>query len=590
MKHHHTLLGTILLVATLSLVFTEASALERGDTGYGITVMQGTEPTRFEVEILGVMESWGSTGNTILARLSGADLEKTGVLQGMSGSPVYVDGELIGAVASTWGFAAEPMAGIRPIEEMRRLADDLESGIGEAVELVRTPGEAGGLVWAASGFAPDLFESMAGVLGTDVVQAAAVRGEPDEGTIEGTLEAGDAVSILLVDGDARLFATGTVTERIGDTVLAFGHPFLGAGPVSLPMARAEVVTVMPSRQISFKMAVPTQVVGALQLDRRAGVSGRLGERADTVPLELGIEGAAAGSRQSYRFEVARMQGLTAQLVGWAVQSAIADRRELGANYGVTARIEANLADGTALRSEASMLGAGAAQRLAAEVALPVQLLVAARDGAPRLESMKIDLVLEPGARGATIGRVQIDDPRLRPGESLRVRVELLERERGPRWQEMRIDVPANLRPGPYRLHVNDGNRAFGEEIARSPERWSDLGMRQIREALALRRPATEIIAVLYGPSTSLITRGVEREDLPGTHLLALGRTHVAQGDPASIVTPLARTSVDVGTVVSGGGVLDLVVEGPAVVGPPLPADGGQNRDERGRNGGSDRRE
>ena len=561
-------LGLVLFFVSLFLG-ADAGAVERGDRGHGVTVLSGTERERFEVEILGVMESWGSAGNTILARLSGAGLEKTGVLQGMSGSPVYVDGTLIGAVASTWGFASEPIAGIRPIEEMRRLADDLEAGIDETVELVDARPEPGGsgLVWSASGFAPALTERMQDVLGAPVVQAAAVRGGDVTLDTDGTLEAGDAVSVLLVDGDARLFATGTVTERIGDTVLAFGHPFLGAGPVSLPMARAEVVTVVPSRQISFKMAVPTQVVGALQLDRRAGVSGRLGERADTLPLTLRIDGATAGDEQDYRFELARMRGLTPQLLGWAVQSAITDRRELGANYEVHLSVEADLADATQLRSEASLLGAGAGQQLVSEVALPVQLLQGARDGAPRLESMHVDVRIEPGSRGATIGRVQVDDPRIEPGGILEIRVELIERERGSRWRTLTLDVPEKLGPGPYRLHVNDGARAFGEEIARSPSRWSDLGMRQIREALELRRPATEVVAVLYGPSTSMITRGVEREDLPGTHRLALGRSYAARGAESSVVTPLARTSFDAELVVQGGSTLDLVVDGPPMAEP-----------------------
>ena len=573
-----------LLVALLLLFVAraEATELSRGDTGYGITVMQGETPERFEVEILGVMESWGSAGNTILARLSGAGLERTGVLQGMSGSPVYVDGELVGAVASTWGFASEPLAGIRPIEEMRRLADDLDAGVADDVQLVRGEAPEGGLVWAASGFAPDLLGSMQDALGAPVVQAAAVRGEVTTEVGAGELEAGDAVSILLVDGDARLFATGTVTERIGDTVLAFGHPFLGAGPVSLPMARAEVVAVMPSRQISFKMAVPTEVVGSLRIDRRAGVGGRLGERADTVPLRLRVTGAAAGPEQDYRFELARMRALTPQLLGWAVQSAITDRRELAVDYRVDVRTELRLDGADPITTEASLIGAGISGRLAQEVALPVQLVAGARDGGPRLEALDVEVRIEPGARGATIGRIRVDDPRIEPGGTLDVRVELVEREIGSRWQRMTIDVPQNLRPGPYRLHVNDGVRAFAEEVARSPGRWNDLGMRQIREAFALRKPADRVVAVLYGPSTSMIVRGVERADLPGTHRLALGRSYAARGAESSVVTPLARTEVEIDTVVQGGSTLDLVVEPPSMATPERPEGRRDERDERGR--------
>jgi hypothetical protein len=222
-----------------------------GDVGHGLTVFRGSTPERFEVEILGVVEGWGAAGTTILARLSGAGLEQTGVLQGMSGSPVWVDGELIGAVMSTWGFASEPIAGIRPIAEMRVLAQDIDAASPQQVG--RADSELpSGLAWSATGFSPRIRNDMESLLGAPLAAFAArsAAGEDSAGSVG--LEAGDAVAVLLVDGDARLFATGTVTERIGDTVLAFGHPLMSSGGVSLPMARADVIAVMPSRQISFR--------------------------------------------------------------------------------------------------------------------------------------------------------------------------------------------------------------------------------------------------------------------------------------------------------------------------------------------------
>ena len=261
------------LCLCLLLPSLAAAALpERGQTGYGLSVFEGTEPVRFEVEILGSVEGMGSTGTTILARLSGAGLEHSGVQQGMSGSPVYVDGELIGAVMSTWAFAKDPIAGIRPIGEMRDLAEDLRPG---GAEPGATP-----LAWSAQGFDRSAVDAIGAALGIDVQAAGTATTST---SIEGPLGPGHAMAVLLVDGDARLFATGTVTERIEDRVLGFGHPFLSAGEVSLPLARAEVITVLASSQISFKIAAAGPVVGALELDRRAGVAGRLGVRPRTLP-------------------------------------------------------------------------------------------------------------------------------------------------------------------------------------------------------------------------------------------------------------------------------------------------------------------
>ena len=575
---------TCLLVSSVALVVaTPADALERGDRGHGLSVFQGDQPERFEVEILGRVEGWGSAGSTILARLSGAGLETTGVLQGMSGSPVWVDGELVGAIMSTWGFASEPIAGIRPIEEMRQLAADIDAASPTRTEDadLEMPHAPDGLAWSASGFAPRLREDMERRLGAPLAAFAAQAAPADGGAEQpDTLEAGDAVSVMLVDGDARLFATGTVTERIGDTILAFGHPFLGAGGVSLPMARAEVVTVMPSRQISFKIAAPTRTVGALRLDRRAGISGRLGEVADTIPVDVRVAGVAEGTGDAYHFELARLRGMTPQLLAWAVQSAVDERRELGAGYEARLSVVASIEGREPLRSEAVLTGPGLGEQLGGEVALPLQLLEQLRDTEVRIDAVEVALELVADTRAASLARARVDDPRLEPGGILRARVELRPRGRSARWVDLRLQVPETLQPGPYRLHVTDGATAFAEEIARTAPRWRDLGMRQVRDALALRRPSDRLVAVLYGPSTSLIVDGVEYRDLPGTVRTVLGRTWVSRGAPDAAATPLARVEADAGTVVRGAAYVDLVVE---------PTKRVPRAEEKGENGERERR-
>lgn len=567
----------VLVLLCLVCFARASSAVGTGDRGYGLSVFRGSTPERFEVEILGVVEGWGAAGTTILARLSGAGLERTGVLQGMSGSPVWIDGELIGAVMSTWSFASEPIAGIRPIAEMRVLAQDIDAAMPQQVGRVdlELPN---GLAWSAAGFSPQSRSDMERVLGTPLAAFAASATPEGSSDAAPSLEAGDAMAVMLVDGDARLFATGTVTERIGDTVLAFGHPLMSSGGVSLPIARADVIAVMPSREISFKIAAPTRTVGSLRLDRRAGVSGRLGEVADTLPVSVRVEGVADGGTSSYHFELARLRGMTPQLLGWAVQSAMQERREINDSYEVRLSIEAALAGRSPLRSDAVLTGAGLAQQLGSEAGLPLQLLEQLSDLDVRVEALDVRIEVRADTRVATLASAQIDDPRLVPGKTLGVRAQLRPRGAEPTWITLEVPVPERLVPGPYRLHLVDGSTAFLEEIARSSPRWADLGLRQVRDALALRTTANTLVAVLYGPSSSMIVRDVEWQDLPGTVRATLARGYVSEGSSASIVTPLARVEVSVPQVVRGAIHLPLVVEEPRLS--PLPVPSTEPDDER----------
>lgn len=240
--------------------------------GIGRTVFSGTKIEEFGVEILGVLENSGPQQNIILARLSGGPLEKTGVMQGMSGSPVYIDGRLVGAVALSFPFSKEPIAGIRPIEEMLRSAPAAPRTMARANPFAYSaefpaPGSAqagserlieiSSPLWLG-GFTRSTIDQFAPQLraaGLEPVQgASAGTASQAGGPKPGKLEPGSMISVQLVTGDLSAGADGTVTEVDGDRVFAFGHRFLGGGETALPFARAEVVTLLASINSSFKIS------------------------------------------------------------------------------------------------------------------------------------------------------------------------------------------------------------------------------------------------------------------------------------------------------------------------------------------------
>ncbi|HYN23214.1 MAG TPA: SpoIVB peptidase S55 domain-containing protein, partial [Thermoanaerobaculia bacterium] len=261
--------------------------VKTGQRGYGLSVFSGTEPERFEVEVVGVARNLFGPGlSYILARLTGKGLETSGVASGMSGSPVFLDGRLAGAVAFSWPFSQEAIAGITPIESMRslsglslppatpippmppvELAELLAGRIPVDLlqrELPKLRPQLGGdavasIQWATTGFG----EKSQGML-QQALGSASSAGEARPGDTQKNLTPGSAVAAVLVDGDFRLAAVGTVTDRYGDQVLAFGHPFLGMGPIRVPMATAEVVTLLSNQYTSFKISNLGEEIGAFE--------------------------------------------------------------------------------------------------------------------------------------------------------------------------------------------------------------------------------------------------------------------------------------------------------------------------------------
>ena len=522
-----------------------------GATGWGLSVFKGTEPERFEVEILGSVKGMGSTGTTILARLSGAGLEHSGVQQGMSGSPVYIDGELIGAVMSTWGFAKDPIAGIRPIAEMRMLADDQRPADARST---MTP-----LVWAAEGFSTSAVEALGKTLG---VRVQAAGGATSLNPSAGNLDPGEVMAVLLVNGDAKLFAAGTVTERIDDRILGFGHPFLSAGVVSLPLARAEVITVLASNQISFKIAAAGDVVGALELDRRAGVAGRLGATADVLPLTVRLDGDDPEPLQQFSFDVARLRGLTPQLAGWAAQSALQDRRAPGEFSSARIEVTVQLENAAPLRSRLVASGRGLAAAAGSEAGFLTGVLEGLVGEVPRAESVEITVEIRENEPVGSFGRVKVREPRLVPGQALAGRVEVLSHDNSSRWVDFEVPVPAQLRPGVYRLRITDGATAFADEISRTGERFQRMDLDALRRGLELRGSADRIVAVLYGPPESVIIGDAEFRALPPSiHALLAGPGAGAVAE-TTMAEALGRTELDAGGIISGEIFVDLVTRAP----------------------------
>ena len=321
-----------------SLQIIPLKDLRPGQRAIGKTVFSGGKVEEFQVEILGILENLGPKQNLILGKLTGGPLEKTGVMQGMSGSPVYLNGKLLGAVAMAFPFAKEAIAGIRPIEEM--IAADANPptegrpepmrgallGDTRLVDIATPVSFAGFTRGTLDHFAPMMrelgLEPRQGVSGGTPVSSASTK----------PLEPGEMISVQLVSGDLSVGADGTLTHIDGKKIYAFGHRFLGLGEAEMPFARSEVITLLANLSTSFKISSAKQWIGSILSDRNAAVSGEIGRKANLIPVTVNVKNMSRpGSARTYKMNFIRDRFLSPLLLQMAVFSAIdGTERAMGA--------------------------------------------------------------------------------------------------------------------------------------------------------------------------------------------------------------------------------------------------------------------
>lgn len=544
-------LVTPFLLASEPAPILALSEIQAGMKGYGRTVFHGNKIERFQFEVLGVQRNVTPGHSLILVKASGGPLADTGILKGMSGSPCYIDGKLVGALSSGWAFQKEPLGGITPIEEMLDQLKEIPETpslrtplilpkleppkvmkaalTGEMIPLAQLMGAAEGTSGAAlpmplcgTELLPEARALWQGVpvsfaSGTVVAARAAGRG-----TEASPLEPGGMLSVSLVQGDMEMAGSGTITYISGKKVLLFGHPLFALGPVDLPLWSASVPGYVSSFETSFKLAQPVAEVGALRLDRSAGIAGVLGAQAKMVPLRIGLN--LGGKRTlNFRFELmdnpmvtptlaatALLQTLGAHVRGQGLQSL-----SLQGNIKVAGhppiQVENMVAD----------LGAG---RLANYIGAMLQAVTLNPFERPVIEGISLTVKAEERLDLTAIAGVRILKARVKRGGVLPVLVTLQNIQGVRETATFNVNVPSNARPGLATLMVGDGISLIQADPDERAVETASLGdvVRQLNGAL--RNNHAYSLLVQAQPGAGL--RGSRIEDVPPTVSSLLG----ADGD------------------------------------------------------------
>jgi hypothetical protein len=470
-----------------------------GMVATGETVFAGTRREPFAARIIGVLENQiGPRRNLILARLEGGPLEKTGVIAGMSGSPVYIDGRLLGAVAYSLGqFSKEPIAGITPIGEMVDLTErraaapaprasaplrlpvdeasllaDLRDRLRLSDHFADRPGDvrvisgtglpdAFGLRRIATpmsigGYSDAAASRLSGLFGGMGLRAVAAAASGQAQFPSAPVQAGDALAVSLVSGDLAVAATGTVTWVDGQRVYAFGHPLVSLGPVSMPMARAYVHTVVPSLLDSFKVSSAGPVIGTLDQDRATAIAGTLGAPPRTIPITVGLEGSR-GPAQRFAFEVARDQTLSPTLAFFSLLSVLQSyEREIG-GATVAVRGQVKVRGHGAFTLDDAFAGESVSGSAMGYLVTPLALLARTDLAAVEIEGVDVTISASERPRTLAVERVWIDAGRVHPGETVNARVALRPWRSAEIVRTVPIQVPHGAR-GPLTLVVADATR------------------------------------------------------------------------------------------------------------------------------------
>lgn len=555
--------------------------LRPGMKGTARTVFSGSEAQEFNVEVLGVLPGYpGPRQSTIIARLSGPNVDKTGVFAGMSGSPVYIDGKIVGAIAYSFPFSKDPIAGITPIKQMIDLFDKgstndsqkprepravsfaqlasadwkptlpkpavssvsllapVSAGsplmplIGQQMAPIATPLVFAGISQESlSLFAPQLVAN--GMLPVSGVGGSAEI-TPLAPVTDKTFPPGSSISVQLVRGDYSLAAAGTVTMRDGDRIYAFGHPFLSLGSSDMPMTESSVVTVIPNVNNSFKLAVPGQMVGSISQDRASGIFGLLKQTPKMIPVKVNLR-TSRDRTETYTYEIANDTFLTPLLLNITVFNTITSSERALGDSTITMKGEIRVKGQDAIQIDRRFSSANSPVMAAGSVAAPVAALMTSGFDDVQLDGITLDIASSDTKYAGTLERVALDRTEVQRGEKIEVQA-YVRTESGKQFvQRIPVQIPEDAALGQLLVFVGDGG-ALQEGSPAKAFVPQDLG--QLVKSINTMKKSDRLYVKLFRITNGAVIGTSELPSLPPSMVATLNNERTSGGYTPTVLSPV----------------------------------------------------
>jgi len=577
--------------------FFPVDQIREGMKGTGKTVLKGKNLEEFDVEILGILENDPSVGpkrNIILAKLTGINLEKTGVIQGMSGSPVYLQGKLAGAVAYSFPFSTEAIAGITPIGEMMEIRESEEtkstysspipikkhlsleelSEIYEKHNVINTNAFYKGkslqpmkIPLIFNGFSKKAFEksknffSDIGFCPMQVGYTEQIQNESTSTKID--LREGDPIGVQLISGDLSLAATGTTTYIDGKNILAFGHPMYNLGPVNYAMTEADVITVVPSLNTSMRLTSTGEIIGSFNQDRSSGVFGELGKTPELIPVN--IELFNSGNKvKDIRLEVVENKILTASLLNLAVMSIMSiEERSIG---DLTLELNGNifLENGMSIRLEDLFSGNFDSSITNASTLIAAVTYFLTNNQFKELGIHRIDLRLDSSEeiKISYLEKVWLDKYDVSPGERIQVKI-YTRNFRGESVLREGAVVAPNL-PSGSKFHLFVGDTTSMGQLERSlyqTQAFLPRDLHQLIRVLSNQRKNNRIYIKILADKPGLFLKGEELPNLPPSMKTMFSSPRIATSIPTEITkSTLSNFQLRVPFVFQGAAMIPIRIK------------------------------
>jgi hypothetical protein len=586
---------------TANAAILPLSEVKAGMKGTARTVFQGSEAEEFTVEILGVLPgAVGPKQDLIIGKLSGANVARTSVFAGMSGSPVMIDGKIIGSISYSFPFSKEPICGITPIQQMigifkQNQATNTASSQARAFTFAELKGQpATGADASKEAFrsfltAPDASSPLAPLMGQQFmpiatpltfsgisqatlnqyaaqlmsaglmpVMAAGGRAEitPLVKANENTLQGGDSVTMQLARGDYSMAAAGTVTMRDGEQIYAFGHPFLSLGITDLPMSESSVVTVIPSVNNSFKLAVPGAMVGTMTQDRATGVYGKIGQSPNMVPVKLKMQ-TSRNQVEVYEFEVAKDAFLTPILLSMTTfNSIVANEKSLGdATISVEGKININGQDPILIDRRFS--SGNTAQSAAGAATLPMSLLLRSGFDDIDVRGVELNITATDGKKTAQLQRLTLDRTEVRPGETFEVQAFMRSDSGKVFVQKIPVKVPADVPAGALVVAVADGDSL---DLLSANKSFVPKDISELVRTINRVKKDDRLYVETYRITSGAVIGSNELPNLPPSVLATLNNDRTAGGFLPRMITALSSQEFPLSDyVISGSQALTIQV-------------------------------
>jgi hypothetical protein len=537
-----------------------------GMVGVGRTVFEGSKIEEFKVTVIGVLENIGPLQSLIMARLEGGPLAETGVIAGMSGSPVFIDGKLVGAVAYGFPFSKETIGGITPMAEMieatrtdaPRAASTRLSPVFRAAAFARPldrdaliaalqrarPGVAAdpgllrgalppalqgatlsplALPLAFTGFDPATFDFARSLFGGAGFQPMLGMSRTALATVKiPDLTPGGAVGVSLVEGDLDLSVTGTITHIDNGRVYAFGHPFYNLGPTQFPMKKAYVYSVFPSLYQSWKISSTADLVGTIEQDRMTAIAGKIGKTPRMIPVSVKMR-TSRGQEKLFSFRMVDDELFSPVLAFVSLLSVLqANERAYGTStIGVDARV--GFGGGREVRVEDLFTDEGPALRSAGLVAAPLAYLMSNEFAPVNVEKLDVNVTSSETVKTGLLERAWLEKSGpLKPGENVVLKL-VLRSYRGETLNEsIPVSLPDNAPAGTYSLLVADGSTITRFDQRESRQQFVPKDLDQLVRAINGLRRNNRIYARLFRSDEGAVVSGEYMQSLPPSALAVLG--------------------------------------------------------------------